>query len=62
MHHKIINAVARPGINPYYDIQNRELLIHLSLKDLFGCFSPFKVIFTGATFKIELLLLVGPVL
>jgi hypothetical protein len=62
MHHKIINALARPGINLYYGIQNRELLFHLSLKDLFGCFPPFEVIFTSATFKIELPLLVGTML
>lgn len=62
MHHKIINVLARPGINPYYDIQNREFLIHLSLKCLFGCFSLFKVIFTGTTFKIEPLLFVGTML
>lgn len=35
MHHTIINALARPGINPYYDIQNREFLINFTLKNLF---------------------------
>jgi hypothetical protein len=42
--------------------KNRELLLYLSLKDLFGCFSPFEVIFTSAKFKIELPLLVGTML
>ena len=62
MHHKIINALARPGINPYCDIQNRELLIHLLLRGFLVFFPPFKVIFTGATFKIEPLLFVGTML
>jgi hypothetical protein len=62
MHHNIINALAEPSINPYYVIQNREFLLHLSLKDLFVGFSPFRLIITGATLKMHLLLFVRTML
>jgi hypothetical protein len=35
MNHTITNALTLTGINSYYDIQNREFLIHLTLKYLF---------------------------
>jgi hypothetical protein len=62
MHDKIIHAFSRPSINPFYGIQNREFLLHWPLQDLFGGFSPFKLIFVGTTLKIKLLLLVGTLL
>jgi hypothetical protein len=62
MHHKIINALARPGINPYYVIQNREFLIHLSLKDLFGFSFYIQRNIYWRNIQIELPLLVGTML